>query len=100
MTLAEPSPPTAAVCDLSFRSIRKAAAHILDLVGNTYLIALIKPQFEMENPPPSFDGVIEDPDLIVQVVTALLRLAEEGGVFDLVASPIRGAKGMSSSLPS
>lgn len=96
MTLAEPSPPpTAAVCDLSFRSIRKAATHILDLVGNTYLIALIKPQFEMENPPPSFDGVIEDPGLIVQVVTQLfLRLAEESvGVFDLVASPIRGAKG-------
>lgn len=96
MTITELSPPpTAAVCDLSFRSIRKAAAHILDLAGNTYLIALIKPQFELEDPPPSFDGVIEDRDLVVRVVARLfLRLAEEGvGVFDLVASPIRGTKG-------
>lgn len=96
MTLVKLSPsPTAGVCDLSFRSIRKAASHILDLVGNTYLIALIKPQFEMENPPSTFDGVIEDPGLIVQVVQQLfLRLADEGvGIFDLVASPIKGAKG-------
>lgn len=96
MTLTELSPPpTAAVCDLSFRSVCKAASHILNLVGNTYLIALIKPQFEMENPPSTFDGVIEDFGLIVQVVKKLfLRLADEGvGVFNLAASPIRGAKG-------
>jgi predicted rRNA methylase YqxC with S4 and FtsJ domains len=34
------------VADLSFRSIVKAAARIIDLVAEKKLIALVKPQFE------------------------------------------------------
>ena len=96
MTLTELSPPpTAAVCDLSFRSVCKAASHILNLVGNTYLIALIKPQFEMENPPSTFDGVIEDFGLIVQVVKKLFSVwpTKEWESSIWLGSPIRGAKG-------
>lgn len=96
MHLEEVDPPAeAAVCDLSFRSIRKAASHILRLVGDTFLIALIKPQFEIANAPASFTGVIDDPTVIKEVmVEVYARLGEEGvGIFDLVVSPIKGAKG-------
>ncbi|MFA5698107.1 MAG: TlyA family RNA methyltransferase [Sphaerochaeta sp.] len=96
MTLNEVDPPAeAAVCDLSFRSISNAASHILSLVGNTFLIALIKPQFELENPPSTFDGVIDDSQIIQRVLGSVQeRLAAEGvGIIDLIASPITGAKG-------
>ena len=40
--------PDAAVADLSFRSISGAARHIIDLTSEKWLIALVKPQFEMD----------------------------------------------------
>ena len=61
--------PQAAVADLSFRSIKGAASHILDLVGDTWLIALIKPQFEVPKWQENFFGVVDDPDLMRQTLT-------------------------------
>ncbi|MBN2551619.1 MAG: hypothetical protein JXB06_02565 [Spirochaetales bacterium] len=43
-----PFVPEAAVADLSLRSLRKAAAHILTLVSRRWLIALVKPQYERD----------------------------------------------------
>lgn len=56
--------PDAAVCDLSFRSIKGAASHILSLCNDTFLLGLIKPQFEVPRWEKDFTGVIHDPSLL------------------------------------
>ncbi len=96
MTLEELEPPCqAAVCDLSFRSIGDAASHILSLAGDTWLVALIKPQFEVPKDLEHFTGVITDNDLLVEVMqTVRTFLSEEGvGIHSLVMSPLTGHKG-------
>ena len=87
--------PHAAVADLSFRSIKGAASHILDLVGNTWLIALIKPQFEVPKWQENFFGVVEDPYLMKQTLTNVYENLQQDGVGILKAtvSPIKGHKG-------
>jgi len=84
-----------AVADLSFRSITKAASHILSLTTKQILIALIKPQFEVPKQRTDFSGVIHDPWLLHDVLLNVYRqLKAEGvGVEHLVESPIRGRKG-------
>ncbi len=88
-------PPQAAVCDLSFRSIGEAASHILSLSGNTWLVALIKPQFEVPKDLEDFTGVITDNALLVEVMnTVFTFLSEEGvGFHALALSPLTGHKG-------
>ncbi len=96
MTLEElDPPPQAAVCDLSFRSIGEAASLILSLAGNTWLVALIKPQFEVPKDLEDFTGVITDPALLVEVMhTVYTFLSEEGvGIHALALSPLTGHKG-------
>ena len=87
--------PQAAVADLSFRSIKGAASHILDLVDNTWLIALIKPQFEVPKWQENFFGVVEDPVLMNQTLTNVFENLQQDGVGILKAtvSPIKGHKG-------
>lgn len=95
--LVEQLEPTAdlAVCDLSFRSIKNAASHILSLCGNTYLICLIKPQFEVPKWKSDFSGVVEDIDFLIEVMNHVFSVLEEDGVFvkDIILSPIKGRKG-------
>ena len=94
-------PPDGAVCDLSFRSLRGAAARLLGLTGEHWLVALIKPQFELAAAPAAresrtrFDGRVIGPDAITAVVTALLRdLAAEGVVVQACTpAPVRGRRG-------
>lgn len=87
--------PNAAVADLSFRSIKGAASHILDLVGGTWLVALVKPQFEVPKWQENFFGVIEDPDLMKTTLEGVYdNLSQEGiGVYAATTSPIKGHKG-------
>lgn len=87
--------PHAGVCDLSFRSIRKAAFHILGLLSQNVLIALVKPQFEWENPQPGFIGVIKDKETILQVCKKLIEELYSEGIFvsRVELSPICGTKG-------
>ncbi|MFA6844131.1 MAG: TlyA family RNA methyltransferase [Sphaerochaetaceae bacterium] len=87
--------PQAAVCDLSFRSITGAASHILSLCGDTYLVSLIKPQFEVPKGLNDFNGVIEDSSLLRKVMLGVYdHLAEERvSVLNLTKSPITGHKG-------
>jgi 23S rRNA (cytidine1920-2'-O)/16S rRNA (cytidine1409-2'-O)-methyltransferase len=68
-----PEKPDAAVMDLAFRSIRGAAAHLLPLLREQWIIALIKPQFEWQNPAPDFDGVIRDKTRYYSILTSLIR---------------------------
>lgn len=88
-------PPQGAVCDLSFRSISGAASHILSLVGDTFLISLIKPQFETPKGLPGFHGVVENEDLRRHIMVSVFHLLEREGVSieAITKSPITGAKG-------
>lgn len=94
-------PPDGAVCDLSFRSLRGAAARLLGLSGENWLVALIKPQFELAAAPAGreartrFDGRVVGTEAITAVVTALLRdLAAEGVVLQrCTPAPVRGRRG-------
>ena len=94
-------PPDGAVCDLSFRSLRGAAARLLGLTGENWLVALIKPQFELAAAPGTrgsgirFDGRVIGTDAITAVVTALVRdLAVEGVmVRGCTPAPVRGRRG-------
>ena len=93
--------PDGAVCDLSFRSLRGAAARLLGLTGENWLVALIKPQFELAAGPSlreartEFDGRVVGTDAIAAVVTELLRdLATEGvAVQRCTPAPVRGRRG-------
>ncbi|MBO4393834.1 MAG: TlyA family RNA methyltransferase [Spirochaetales bacterium] len=87
--------PQAAVADLSFRSINGAASHVLDLVGGTWMIALIKPQFEVPKWQENFFGVVEDPALMRQTLENVHESLEKDGVgiYDATVSPIKGHKG-------
>lgn len=85
----------AAVADLSFRSIKGAASHVLDLVGHTWMIALIKPQFEVPKWQENFFGVIEDPELLKSTLESVHEnLTSDGiGICRATVSPIKGHKG-------
>ena len=94
-------PPDGAVCDLSFRSLRGAAARLLGRTAENWLVALIKPQFELAAAPAPrasgtrFDGRVIGPDAITAVVPALVRdLATEGVmVRGCTPAPVRGRRG-------
>jgi 23S rRNA (cytidine1920-2'-O)/16S rRNA (cytidine1409-2'-O)-methyltransferase len=86
--------PHAAVADLSFRSIAGAAAKMLELVSDALLLALVKPQFEWDDPDPSFDGVV--PAHAVRGIledTARRLLAEGCPPVAATAAAITGRKG-------
>jgi 23S rRNA (cytidine1920-2'-O)/16S rRNA (cytidine1409-2'-O)-methyltransferase len=88
-------PPAWAAADLSFRSLRRAAAHILLLAGLRMGVFLVKPQFEYRDPPPDFKGVVREPRALHDILSDLLvDLAAEGvTAHKAVASPIHGRKG-------
>jgi 23S rRNA (cytidine1920-2'-O)/16S rRNA (cytidine1409-2'-O)-methyltransferase len=87
--------PDQAVADLSFRSLRGAAAHILSLTSEGQGIFLVKPQFEWLNPSPEFDGVVRDAHRAYEILDDLLRVLFAEGVFarKAVMSPRPGRKG-------
>jgi 23S rRNA (cytidine1920-2'-O)/16S rRNA (cytidine1409-2'-O)-methyltransferase len=87
--------PYGAVCDLSFRSIHGAASHLLRCVSGDMLVALVKPQFEWENPDPSFNGVIHDVHIIPDICYQLIKKLKKDNVFvsQVALSPIPGTRG-------
>ena len=96
MTVTVLDPPCeAAVCDLSFRSIAGAASHILSLCSGGYLVSLIKPQFETPKGLTDFNGVVQDPVLLMQIMDNVYDLLKDDqvGVHNLALSPLKGAKG-------
>jgi len=86
--------PDAAVADLSFRSLRGAAAQILSLTARGWMVALVKPQFEWANPPADFGGVVPD-DRLDEILSSLESdLVGEGvRLVKRLASPVRGRRG-------
>jgi 23S rRNA (cytidine1920-2'-O)/16S rRNA (cytidine1409-2'-O)-methyltransferase len=87
--------PDMAVMDLSFRSLRGAARHCLSLTREKRVIALIKPQFEWQDPDENFEGVVHDPDARARILDRLVEDLGRERVFvaDCAASPILGRKG-------
>jgi 23S rRNA (cytidine1920-2'-O)/16S rRNA (cytidine1409-2'-O)-methyltransferase len=86
-----------AVADVSFISLTLVLASILSCVENEgALIALIKPQFELEPHKIGKGGIVRDEQLRQDAVLKIKRFATErlgrewAGVID---SPIAGAKG-------
>ena len=87
--------PHSAVADLSFRSLRKVAAHILGLTREGWGIFLVKPQFEWASPSPEFRGVVRNADTVLSIVEELSAGLEAEGmrVEKALLSPLRGRKG-------
>jgi 23S rRNA (cytidine1920-2'-O)/16S rRNA (cytidine1409-2'-O)-methyltransferase len=87
--------PHQAVADLSFRSLRCAAAHILSLTEEGIGIFLVKPQFEWRSPPSGFTGVVKEPGRLSAILTDLCEELVREGAYPVkaVESPIRGRKG-------
>lgn len=90
----EPAPQRIAA-DLSFRSLRGAARHLLELAQERWGIFLVKPQFEWKSPVPGFRGVVKEPAAVLEIVEALLDdLRSEGvGAEKAALSPVKGRKG-------
>jgi 23S rRNA (cytidine1920-2'-O)/16S rRNA (cytidine1409-2'-O)-methyltransferase len=90
-----PFEPEAAVADLSLRSLRKAALHILSLVSEKWLIALVKPQYEWHETPADFDGLVKPRPALTEILKKLLQDLHGEGVFvsKIAASRLPGKKG-------
>jgi 23S rRNA (cytidine1920-2'-O)/16S rRNA (cytidine1409-2'-O)-methyltransferase len=90
-----PALPQGAVADLSFRSLRRAAAHLLALTSERWLVALVKPQFEWRSPGADFRGVVRDPQVRRRVLSSLAGDLSEEGVFvqRVAAASPAGARG-------
>ena len=111
MDVAALEPPADfAVMDLSFRSLRRAAAHAAGLTRQRRVVALVKPQFELAaemrvtqrtpedagaTPADEFTGVISDEAEQQRVVESTLRdLGREGlSCLKQIDSPIAGRHG-------
>ncbi len=85
----------AAVMDLSFRSVRGACAHVLSMLEEKWLIALVKPQFEWNDPGPDFNGIVSDQKMCKNILIDLIEAlwAEKSFVSRIEASPVKGRKG-------
>ena len=85
-----------AVADLSFRSIVPVISKILNLTQEKKLIALLKPQFEIDSTRyPEFNGVISDVSMLKDVVVNFFKSCKELGylITEFCESPITGGKG-------
>ncbi len=87
--------PDVAVADISFRSLRRAAARILDFTLESRALVLAKPQFEWPKDDKFFHGVLSNPsdvrDVLFKLSTDLY--SEDVFVSEVIASPITGRKG-------
>jgi 23S rRNA (cytidine1920-2'-O)/16S rRNA (cytidine1409-2'-O)-methyltransferase len=92
-----PAPIDLVDCDASFISLKLVLPGALELTRpSAWLLALIKPQFEVGKGLVGKGGVVRDPALHAEVCADIARwLAEERGwhVQGVTASPITGPKG-------
>ncbi len=88
--------PHAAVADLSFRSISGAGRHIISLTQEKWLLALVKPQFEIDTRrTPDFNGIISEKKILQKVLKDVLDKIDRDTLFvkKVMLSPIKGRKG-------
>lgn len=81
--------------DLSFISVLKVLPAIKNFIGDGMLLTLIKPQFEVGKGQVGKKGVVRDPLLHEEVLTRLMKEAENVGfhTVGLARSSVRGQKG-------
>ncbi|MBW2129677.1 MAG: TlyA family RNA methyltransferase, partial [Deltaproteobacteria bacterium] len=85
-----------AVIDVSFISLKLVVPPVSACLGeNSFIIALIKPQFEVGKGKVGKGGVVRDPELHRQVLADLSSFFTEAGwsVGEPIPSPILGPKG-------
>jgi 23S rRNA (cytidine1920-2'-O)/16S rRNA (cytidine1409-2'-O)-methyltransferase len=85
-----------AVIDVSFISLRLVLPRVSELVlREAFIVALIKPQFEVEKGQVGKGGVVRDPSLHQQVIDRLSCFFEDMGwtVLGHIPSPLLGPKG-------
>lgn len=85
-----------AVIDVSFISLRLVLPSVSELLlPDAFIVALIKPQFEVEKGQVGKGGVVRDPSLHEQVIEKLTRFFEDVGwtVLGHIPSPLLGPKG-------
>ena len=91
-----PEPPTLAVMDVSFISIRLILPALFDVLGQDgRVISLIKPQFEAGRSEVGKHGVVRDRKVHEEVIGRIMTVAAENGFTarGLTYSPIRGPEG-------
>ncbi len=85
-----------AVVDVSFISLRTVLPHVLGLLAeNGQLVALVKPQFEAGKGRVGKRGVVKDPAIHAEVLSAAATALRDAGwtVRGLTFSPIKGPEG-------
>ena len=85
-----------AVIDVSFISLKKVLPSISELLpAQAFVLALIKPQFEVGKGEVGKGGVVRDPALHEKVITELTVFFEDQGwtTHGTIPSPILGPKG-------
>ncbi len=91
-----PAPIEAIVCDVSFISLLKVLPAILPLArAGAWLVALIKPQFEVGRGAIGKGGIVKDEAAKSHAIESVLAYIEEAGwtVRGTVRSPILGQDG-------
>ncbi len=84
--------PQLAVADLSFRSLRGAAKHLVELASEGRAILLLKPQFEAHSDELD-NGIVKDEYLDEIMQRSLEALRAEVQVKAVIESPIQGTHG-------
>lgn len=85
-----------AVIDVSFISLKNVIPKVMDFVkDNTFILALIKPQFEVGRGMVGKGGIVKNLKLHQSVINDICDFAVSSGlcVKGIYESPIRGAKG-------
>jgi len=85
-----------AVIDVSFISLKLVIPPVSDLLmDNAYIIALIKPQFEVGRHQVGKGGVVRDPSLHEEVIENLINYFEDlsWDILGHLPSPVLGSKG-------
>lgn len=83
-------------CDLAFISLTQVLPQIVDLLAPAgWLVALIKPQFEVDKGEVERGGVVRDPAVRGAAIDRVLRLTADLGlrIVGSMDAPIRGPKG-------
>jgi len=89
-------PINGAVIDVSFISLKLVIPPVSHLLlEKAFIVALIKPQFEVEKDQVGKGGVVRDPSLREEVIANLSRFFKEAGwhLEGCIPSPILGPKG-------
>jgi 23S rRNA (cytidine1920-2'-O)/16S rRNA (cytidine1409-2'-O)-methyltransferase len=91
------APPEAITCDVSFISLLKVLPALLPLAApGAWLVALVKPQFEVGRAFIGKGGIVKDLQAKTEAVTRVLSMVEEAGgwkVRGALPSPIAGQDG-------